>query len=125
MNAVSGWALGRSRAPDPGILCPGRIGRGVQAWHWDVADAAAALHLVEGVWRAALAGWVPAGRTRGVAPAGWAPRSTWWRSGVAVRWGGPRSARGRWSAGAGGHPRRVAHRADRWCVSAPAAGRLC
>jgi hypothetical protein len=22
MNAVSGWALGRSRAPDPGILCP-------------------------------------------------------------------------------------------------------
>ena len=28
MNAVSGWALGRSGAPDPGILCPGRIGRG-------------------------------------------------------------------------------------------------
>jgi hypothetical protein len=22
MNAVSGWALGRSRAQDPGILCP-------------------------------------------------------------------------------------------------------
>jgi len=58
-------------------------------------------------WRAGF----PAGRHRGVAAAGWAPRSTWWRSGTAVRWGRPGSARGRWSAGAGGHPRRVAHRA--------------
>jgi hypothetical protein len=39
MNAVSGWALGRSKAPDPGILRPGRIGRGVSLTLADAADA--------------------------------------------------------------------------------------
>ncbi len=48
MYGVSGLALGHSGAPDPGILCPSRIGEVCKPEPAGVADAAVARHVADG-----------------------------------------------------------------------------